>query len=215
MGDQDQANQRPTFAPLVPVIPGLAWTEIRAAAIEFASHGWPILPGTYEVGEHGSWLGKPRAVGLEPVADLWQLATTTSPETALDWWTRRPYSVLLACGAGVDAVEVPAAHGRRALMQVSQPDRGPVAATPFGSWLFFVRSDGDPLHVELAANARAKLHSRGAWLPLPPTGREGVAYRWKVSPAAVGWVLPASTDVQRVLISSLSRTASVMRPRLL
>ena len=132
----------------------------------------------------------------------------------MEWWTRRPYSVLLACGIGVNGIEVPATHGQRVLAQLSPPRRGPVAVTPFGSWLFFVRSDDEPLRPELAANTHAQLHASGAWLPMPPTARDGLPYRWRVSPSTVGWALPASAEVQRVLVASLSRQVSDARPSL-
>lgn len=88
--------------------------------------------GTYQLAEQGAWLGRSGAAGLEPVAALWQLATTTNPDVAMKWWTRRPYSALLACGTGVNGVEVPAAHGQRPLGQLSPAQRGPVVVTPFG-----------------------------------------------------------------------------------
>ncbi|WP_100208813.1 bifunctional DNA primase/polymerase [Saccharomonospora azurea] len=214
MSNLDHPDRCPTLAPLVPAIPGMAWTENRAAAVELASYGWPVLPGTYQLAEHGVWLGKHGAAGLEPASALWQVDTTTDPDVAMEWWTRRPYSVLLACGVGVDAVELFAPHGQCALTQLSPPMRGPVAATPFGSWLFFVRSDDEPLRPELAATGHAQLHARGAWLPIPPTAREGLPYRWQVPPSEVGWVLPASADVQRVLVASLSHPADSARPSL-
>ncbi|MGH3857248.1 MAG: bifunctional DNA primase/polymerase [Pseudonocardiaceae bacterium] len=214
MSDRIDAARRPASAPLVPGIPGLAWADTRAAAADLAQHGWPVLPGTYQLAEHGAWLGKLDAAGLEPAAALWQLATTTNPDVAMEWWTRRPYSVLLACGAGVNGVEVPGTHRQRALAQLSPTQRGPVALTPLGSWLFFVRSDDEPLRRELAANAHAQLHASGAWLPIPPTARDGLPYRWRVPPSTVGWALPASAEVQRVLVASLSRQADGARPSL-
>lgn len=44
MNDHTRAVRRPTIAPLVPAIPGLAWTETRAAAVELARHCRPALP---------------------------------------------------------------------------------------------------------------------------------------------------------------------------
>lgn len=214
MSDHTRAAGRPLIAPLVPGIPGLAWTEIRAAAVDLARHGWPVLPGTYQFSVGGAWLGKRGAVGLEPTAPPWQWARKMAPEVALERWTRRPYSVLLACGLGINAVEVPATHGKRTLARLPLLGRGPVVATPFGSWLFFVRGDSEPLCPGLAANAHGQLHANGSWLPLPPTTREGVPYRWVVSPGDVGWVLPASVGVQRVLVASLARAASGTRPNL-
>jgi hypothetical protein len=211
MDEETSTGRRSTVAPLVPCIPGLAWTEIRAAAVDLARHRWPVLPGTYQLAAHTVWLGKSGAAGLEPTADMWQVATTTDPDVALEWWTRRPYSVLLACGAGVNAVEVPAILGERTLAQLSPLERGPVVLTPFGSLLFLVRSGEEPLCPELTANGQVRLHAGGAWLPLPPTAREGQPYRWKVPPPDVGWVLPASAEVQRQLIVSLGRPVRVSR----
>ncbi|MGH3625123.1 MAG: bifunctional DNA primase/polymerase, partial [Sciscionella sp.] len=119
--------------------PGMRWTEIRTAAMDLAEHGWPVLTGTYQLAEHSGWLGKPGAMGLEPVADLWTMAATTDPTVALEWWTRRPYSVLLACGNRVDALEIPATHGECALGHLRASGHlGPIAVTPFGTWLLFV-----------------------------------------------------------------------------
>lgn len=212
MNDRTNAVRQPTMAPLLPGLPGLAWTEIRQAAVDCAARGWPVLPGTYQLAEHAGWLGKPGAVGLEPVAELWPLAATLDPDRAMDWWTRRPYSVLLACGTSVSAIEVPAVHGRRALAHAAGQEAGPVAATPFGSWLFFMRSDDGPLRPELADPARAQLHDDGTWLPLPPSAREGRPYRWRVSPSSVRWTLPTSTEVQRALVASLRRPHTNAEP---
>jgi Bifunctional DNA primase/polymerase, N-terminal len=162
MNDRTDAAHRTRIAPLVSGLPGLTWAETRGAAVDLALHGWPVVPGTYQLAEHRAWLGKPGAAGLEPVSDLWQLATTTNPDMVMELWTRRPYLVLLACGAGVDGVS--GAHGQRALAQLSPAQRGPVTVTPFGLWLFFVRSGDEPLRPELAANAHAQLHASGAWL---------------------------------------------------
>lgn len=185
--------------------PGLAWTEIRAAAVELAERGWPVLTGTYQLAPHAGWLGKPGATGLEPVAESWTTAATTDPAIALEWWTRRPYSVLLACGTGIDALEVPASHADVALAGLrSAGHLGPIAVTPFGTWLLFIRSDC-PLIPELARRTQALLHASGGWVPLPPTMRAQRPYRWRMSPTAVGWSLPHSMSVQQALIAALDR----------
>jgi hypothetical protein len=213
MNDHTNAGRRTTTAPLLPAIPGLAWTQIRAAAVELATHGWPVLPGTYQLDADGEWLGKIGTIGLEPAADLWQLATTTDPNVAMDWWTRRPYSIFLACGTRVDAVEVSAEHGQLALGRFQRTERGPVVATPFGSWLFFVRHDDESMRPDLIARMHAQVHRRGKWLPLPPTAREGVSYRWLVAPSSVGWTLPTSVGVQRALAASIDDRAGDATPQ--
>lgn len=184
-------------------IPGLAWTETREAAVEFAKHGWPVLPGTYQLAKHAGWLGKRDAVGLEPVAGFWQLSAIADPTIAVEVWTQRPYSVLLACGSAVDVLEVPTAHGESAQSALEALGcLGPIAVTPFGTWLLLVRCGGD-LKTELAD--RMRLHGPGCWVPLPPTSRSGVPYRWRVTPAMTGWALPDLAAVQGALIDSVPR----------
>lgn len=216
MNDHIGAAHRTRSAPFGLGIPGLGWAETRAGVVDLAQHGWLVLPGTYQLAEHGAWLGKPGAAGLEPADALWQLATTTNPGVAMEWWTRRPYSVLLACGAGANGIEVSATHGAtRAGAALAGPALGPVAVTSFGSRVFFVRCDDEPLRPELAANTPALLPANVSWLPIPPTARGGSPYRWRVPPYTVGWALPASAEVERVLrVAEPSRRRRTTRPRL-
>lgn len=202
MSDHADTARRSGMA-LLPVMPGLDWTEIRAAAVRYTKHGWPVLPGTYQFAEHSGWLGKGGSVGLEPVADLWATAIITDPDAAMDQWTQRPYSVLLACGHTVSAVEVPFARGTQALGSLTRSERGPVVATPSRSCLFLVQASDEPLQPELAAAANVQLHGPGSWLPLPPTRRHGVPYRWQVTPSATEWALPTSADIQRALARTI------------
>lgn len=186
-------------------IPGLQWTEIRTAAVEFAAHGWPVLAGTYQLTEHSRWLGRAQAGGLEPVADGWTTAATTDPGVALEEWTRRPYSVLLACGNKVDALEVPATHGERCIEELrASGELGPIAVTPFGTWLLFVGS-GEPLHPTLAVRPHTQLHSSGQWVALPPTTQGQLPYRWRMSPTAVSWSVPDCLSVQATILSMAER----------
>lgn len=179
-------------------MPGLAWTEIRDEAVALATHGWSVLPGTYQVDDDGEWLGKHRAGGLEPIADIWTMASTTDPTVAQDWWTRRPYSVLLACGIMIDAFEVPQAHSEQAMMRLRERKvSGPVAMTPFGSLLFFARTG--VVDADRVLDPEIRWHSDGAWVPLPPTTRSGALYRWRVAPQDSGWCLPSVTHAYRAL----------------
>ncbi|MGB3443201.1 MAG: bifunctional DNA primase/polymerase [Actinophytocola sp.] len=183
-------------------MPGLRWTEFRDAAADCASHGWPVLPGTYQLDGDTTWYGKPGAIGLEPAAAMWAMASTTDTAVALAWWTRRPYSVLVACGTAVDVIEVSADHGRRSWARLAERgDLGPIVGTPFGRWLVLVRPGGE-LRDELAADAR--LRARGEWVPVPPTARAGAAYRWIVHPTECSWTLPDPQRVQESLIDGLA-----------
>ena len=164
-----------------------------------------MLPGWYHLDDREGCWGSPGAAGLRPVASLWSVTPPVAPDRALDWWTRRPYSVLLACGHSVDAVEVTAEHGARALERLSGDRLGPVAASSSGCWFFFVSGDGPRLRTELLECARVRHHARGCWLPLPPSSRDGLAYSWRVAPSDVDWSLPCAAEVQRVLAETLPR----------
>lgn len=192
-------------------MPGLRWTEFRDAAADYASHGWPVLPGTYQLDGDTTWYGKAGAMGLEPAAATWAMASTTDAAVAMDWWTRRPYSVLVACGAVVDVVEVSADHARRSRAQLAERgDLGPIVGTPFGRWLVLVRPGGE-LREELAADAR--LRARGEWIPLPPSARTGAPYRWVVHPKECSWTLPDPRCVQESLIDGLAALGAASKPR--
>lgn len=180
----------------------VGWSEIRSVAVEFASRGWPVLPGTYQLLPSLQWLGKPDAKGLEPVmAQSGTTVPTTDPALVREWWTRRPYSVLLSCGNSVDALEVPSRHGeglRQALHAAGCST--PIAITPFDTFLIFI-SAGTPLRRELAEHCR--LHAHGTWVALPPTSHVQIPYWWLVSPSAVHWTLARSGDAQAVVSDAL------------
>jgi hypothetical protein len=184
--------------------PGRILTEIRDAAVDYVEHGWPVQPGTYQV--HGSrhWHGSTHAEDLEPVTQPWTGAGIADAEVARDEWTRRPYSILMACGAVVDALEIPAALGA----QLAQPLRAadclpPTVVSPFGTWLLLT-SPGAPLPLELAQHPGIGIRRRGTWIALPPTTHGHWPYRWRMHPRAVGWSLPSARGVQQVLVEAVS-----------
>lgn len=177
-------------------MPGLAWTDLRDDAAAFAGHGWPVLPGTYQLAASGVWLGKPRSTKLEPIADVWTMAATTDPTVAAQWWAERPYSLLLACGILVDAFEVPQQLGGSILDYLRMTSL-PVAVTPRGSMLVFARTS--PVNTDQVPPAEIRWHSMGSWVALPPTVCAGVPYRWKQDPHSLGWRLPEATRLHRAL----------------
>ena len=80
--------------------------ELRAEAIGLAWRGWPVLPGTYPAGSQ--WAGRDgvEADGPVPVHADWQQRIGTKAEQVATWWTGRPYSLLVATGVVLDAIEV-------------------------------------------------------------------------------------------------------------
>jgi len=115
-------------------------------------------------------------------------------------WQRSPYTVLLTTGESFDVVDVPAYIGALAREAV----RGPVAVTPIGRWMFFVRT-GSPLRPELAAHSDVVLHGLNSWIPAPPVRSPGGRVRWVVSPRETEWGLPRAEAVQGALVGTLPR----------
>lgn len=162
------------------------------AALSAIRRGWAVVPGTCRPDELGF-----SEVG--PLEDAWDLVPVTDLEHAQDIWIRQSYGVLLVCGRGVDALEVP--------FRVAEllPRLGlgvPVATTLSPSrWLLLVATGSGTLREDLAA-ASVRLRGIGQWVALPPTTLGGYPpIRWTQAPPDVP--LPRADEVQRVLAEAL------------
>ncbi|MBV9846162.1 MAG: bifunctional DNA primase/polymerase [Kutzneria sp.] len=176
--------------------------ELRAEAMNLAWRGWPVLPGTYPTGSH--WSGRDGVVdeGPVPVHHDWADRIGTKPEQVAAWWTGQRFSLLVATGYVVDAIEVPADLGRRVatvLRATGVPV--PIAATPTGQWLFLTES-GRELAPELSGRGDIVLHGSNSWIPLPPTPFQHGVVHWRVKPEVCGGTLPASGIVQEALVEA-------------
>jgi hypothetical protein len=123
-------------------------------------------------------------------------------------WTTRLHGelVLLATGTDLDAIEVPAGLGAAARLVRN----GPVAVTATGRCIFLVRS-GTPLVPELQRRLDVVRHGPGSWVAVAPSRLPEGPTRWVVPPGRTGWRLPASDDVQQLLVDALD-TRPVTRP---
>ncbi|MGH3761303.1 bifunctional DNA primase/polymerase [Actinophytocola sp.] len=185
--------------------------ELRAQAIGLAWRGWPVLPGTYPAGPH--WAGREgnENTGPRPVHADWQSRIGTKPEQVATWWTGRPYSLLLATGVQLDAIEVPGRLGRgaaRVLRSVGVPV--PIMATPDDRWTFLVNA-GHKLERPLAEEGDVVLHAEGSYVPLPPTPLQHGVVHWRVRPEVCGWQMPDSSAVQDALIDAVATGAAHAR----
>lgn len=187
---------------------GAFHVELRAEAASLASRGWPVLPGTHP--QSAAW----DSVGTEdssweeptPVQDNWEALLDRNSLHSVDSW-RQPYSLLVATGMVLDAVEVSGDVGRRMarfLRSLGQP--APIIAMPNNRWLFLTEVARE-VPVALYEHDEVKWHGAGSWIPLPPTPfRSGVVH-WRVKPEVCGWRLPQAAALQEVLVHALDESA--------
>ena len=174
--------------------------ELRAEAVNLAWHGWSVLPGTYPAGEQ--WAGRDGVEdhGPVPVHRDWQDRIGTRADQVATWWTGGSYSILLATGHGVDAVEVDADLGRRAAVALRATGIPvPIVATPAGRWMFLVASGG-----VLIADPGVTHHAQGEYVPLPPSPAHHGVVHWRVKPQICAWQLPHANVVHEALLSAPS-----------
>ncbi|WP_031469773.1 bifunctional DNA primase/polymerase [Sciscionella sediminilitoris] len=179
--------------------------ELRAEAVGLAWRGWPIMPGTYPTGEAWTDGEHDRVNGPEPVDSDWKLQVAAKPEEVASIWTGRPYSLLVATGTVLDAVEVPAAIGMRvAGLLRTVGVVAPIAATPEGRWIFLT-TPGRRINPELRAHPEIKVRGAGDWIPLPPSSCQHGIVHWRVKPQTCGWQLAEAGFVQDAISQVLSQ----------
>ncbi|MGH3492524.1 MAG: bifunctional DNA primase/polymerase [Sciscionella sp.] len=180
--------------------PGRILTDIRDAAVHYVEQGWSVQPGTYQVDGSPCWHGSADAVGLQPIAPAWSAAGITDAAHAREVWTRRPYSILMACGPVVDALQVPAALGALVIHDLRAARcLPPIIAGPFDTWLLLI-APGEPMLLELVLQRGIRVHGRGQWIVLPSTAFGRRPYRWRMHPRAVNWSVPPARAVQRIVL---------------
>jgi Bifunctional DNA primase/polymerase, N-terminal len=189
--------------------------ELRAGALCLVDHGWPVVPGTWWLGDgaRGDRTGGDTPPGADPVwayagsdwvagwDSEWDsvptvpggvAAASCDPAQVTRWWSEAPYSVLLATGGTLDAVEVPAWMGRRMAATLRSVGLvAPLAATPAGRWWFPVTAGG-PEPAEFLTAAGMIRHCVGSWVIAPPSECADGLVHWRVNPSACGWRLPVA-----------------------
>ncbi|SHF58118.1 Bifunctional DNA primase/polymerase, N-terminal [Streptoalloteichus hindustanus] len=162
---------------------------LRDAAVSYAAQGWSVVPGDPDCLPVAQPCGSPPGVTASQAREL---------------WTRAAHPILLACGRGIDAVEIPAGEGERVIPALRNSGVvGPIAVTSHHSWLLLVTSGGP-----LRPVPGTRVWGTGSWVPLPPTRRHRRPYRWRISPQAVDWAIPHRNLVR----DALSRTWGGPRP---
>ncbi|MFV2083074.1 bifunctional DNA primase/polymerase [Micromonospora sp. LOL_021] len=204
------------------VQPPFVRLRLRRGALRYARHGWPVTPGAYlHQGRFRCDRPGCPTTGCHPALQHWERDASDQRDQVGSWWRQQPHTVLLATGQAFDVLDVPARLGLRTLCTLrlrggaAAPGRGqlrgPVAVTPTGRWMFLVRP-GDALRPELAESLDVIRHGPGSWIPAPPTVLPQGPVRWAVDPDEVGWRLPDSYAVQRIIVDA--RETAAAPPRL-
>jgi len=138
-----------------------------------------------------------------PVHEDWRDRLGAHPHQGASWWTDERYSLLVATGTVLDAVEVDDDLGRRAarlLRLTGHP--APIIAMPNGRWLF-LSTVANRRPTGLVNEPAIQVHSADSWIPLPPTPFQHGVVHWRVKPEVWGWRLPAAEAVHDVLVRAL------------
>jgi len=185
-------------------------TTLLRAALRYASHGWPVVPGTFAGATEGSHACRRVAClvrGAHPAVPDWPTACTVEPGRIAQWWARDRYLIVLPTGIAFDALEVPADLGaavRQELVRAHGGPTAPIALAPNGRWQVLV-SPGARLRAELADRAGVMLHGLGSWVAGPPSPLPTGAMRWLVPPQAVNWTPADAGLVQWTLTTFVRR----------
>jgi hypothetical protein len=154
----------------------VATEETGDAALRYAWHGWPILPGAQPAEPRpGQWPA--------PLDAALPYRSPMGTNDVVRSWHGQPHPVLLATGLTIDVFEMPRSQGTELLQQLEP--HGPVAVLPGGRWLFFVEAGPAPSDELLPRTVR--YYGEGGWVPLPPTRIGHRSVTWHIDPASVRW----------------------------
>ncbi|MGH3833935.1 MAG: bifunctional DNA primase/polymerase [Pseudonocardiaceae bacterium] len=172
--------------------------RLRVAAFEAVCRGWPVARGVDGIDTEGF-------TEVRPLVQNGGVALVRDPDQAWRIWEQRPYGVLLACGRGVDALDVPFRVMELLPALASAGLAVPVATALAPSrWVLVVATGSGTVRDDLAA-ASVGLRGIGQWVALPPTTLAGQPpLRWTTPPAEdPDTALPSADEVQRVLAEAL------------
>ncbi|MGP4014280.1 bifunctional DNA primase/polymerase [Saccharopolyspora sp. 5N708] len=165
-------------------------SESEIAAIRYAGHGWPVLPGSAFNGRRYVVPGTRKVTdGVRPLVA--RNLATTDPEQAARWWQgaddRVVPTVLLRSGPAFGFVSVAANLAKLALRTgVWQSQPGPVLYREDLVRAYFLVSAGN-LAISGHQPSEVVELARGGWVVAPPSRTFGVDVVWWVAPETVQW----------------------------
>lgn len=166
-------------------------SEVYRAAMSYAEHDWPVLPGS-------SWNGRRFVIpgtfkttdGLRPLVA--RNLASSDLETVTRWWnadTCLKPSVLLRSGEAFNLVSVAFELAQAAISVMdAHCQAGPVLYRPDQCRAYFFVRCEPLLSGECGRPGEVMAMSPGEWVTAPPTCTGNHAYvRWWCTPGSVSW----------------------------
>lgn len=174
----------------------MAVAAMRQAALRYARHGWPVLPGSFRAWPDETIANRllvaPKYVDGPPIASLDRVQIAR-------WWSCTPYPVLVPTGELFDAFDVSLPTATRAARLLEQKQiRTPMLALPDDTVRLLVSPDTSARHT-LAHSGAIRLLTMGDWTPVPPLVVSGAQLRWIISPEETDWIVADSWTARLAL----------------
>jgi hypothetical protein len=197
---------------------------LGAAAVQYASMGWPVCLGAHPYRSARGSLEPGRACscdrvgcpapGGHPVSAAWQMQATVDHNVIQTWWETRPEAnVILVTGRVFDVLDVPVPAGSSTLarMEAAGAAVGPVATLGQDRMLFFVMTRGAPADEDEwwscgldcepeNVTSGLRWHCRDSYVLAPPSSCAGLPARWLRPPQ--GRPLPDALRLLEFLVDA-------------
>ncbi|MCU1687051.1 MAG: hypothetical protein JWQ81_7790 [Amycolatopsis sp.] len=174
---------------------------VRSAAVNYAAHGWGVLPGTvWHRGRYTLGHAPTVAPGLEPV--MLSARTLRDAREVWSWFSIAPYAVLARVGEDFDVLTAPATLVCTALdVPGSAVRRCPIILTGTGS-ANLVITRNSRLRYDLRPVPGVALVPPRAFVALPPTLVDGDTAEWLIAPSEVSYRPGLAGAVQAALAAA-------------
>lgn len=186
-------------------------SAVYRAAVSYAEHGWPVLPGSM-------WNGRRHVVpGTLKVTDgprplVARNLASSDVDTVTRWWSadaRLEPSVLLRSGETFNLVSVAFGLAQDVIPAMeAQRQAGPVLYRPDEGRAYFLVQCETVLFGEFGKPGEVIAIAPGEWITAPPTRMGNAAnVRWWSTPESVDWC-PADVDVLNEALTAAVRNRS-------
>ncbi len=160
--------------------------SMRGAALDYAAHGWPVVPGRLNKDSR-----------LEPIG---RARPTTKVSTINRWWQSSNYPILLKVGIFFEAIEVQSAWITKISTLLTRAHEStPILTIEENRSLVFCKS---PIEVrsDIQNHSEVVVQPKDSYIMAPPSVVRGIY--WAIGPSECDWHLADSYITQLAILSS-------------